>query len=96
MFRGAPAKRVLFMPEVCRNFIPFCACWRFGDPIGAATAGPNFVLASFSLLCTMQYRFCCVLTLVRPRWFKRVRRLLCRMLTNTGSTVPIHWLMHWL
>ena len=50
---------------------------------------PRSVLASFSMLCTMQYRFHWVLTLVRPRWFKRVRRLLCRVLPNTGSTVPM-------
>lgn len=50
------------------------------------------VLASFSMLCTMQCRFHCVLTFVRPPWFKRVRRLLCRMLPNTGSTVPMRWL----
>jgi hypothetical protein len=33
-----------------------------------------------------------VLTLVRPRWFKRIKCLLCRRLANTGSTVPMRWL----
>ena len=50
------------------------------------------VLANFSMLCTMQYGFHCVLTLARPRWLKRVKRLLCLMLANTGSTVPKRWL----
>ena len=45
--------------------------------------------ASFSMLCTRQYSRHCTPTLCRPRSVNRFNRLLCRMLPNTGSTVPM-------
>lgn len=48
---------------------------------------PFPVLASFSMLCTIQFRLHFVLSLVRPRRHKRVMRLLCRLPGNTGFTV---------
>ena len=70
------------MAEVCRNFAHFAPVERSGafSPPYLPLCCPKFVFASFSMLRTMQYRVHCVLTLARPRWFSRVRRLLCRML----------------
>lgn len=48
--------------------------------------------ASFSMLCTRQYSLHCVPTFLLPRSVNRFSRLLCRMLPNTGSTVPMRWL----
>jgi hypothetical protein len=79
------------MPTVCRKLQRLSACWHL---IYRYCAYP--VCANFSMLCTMQYRFHCVLTFSRPRWLKRVKRLLCRMLANTGSTVPMRWLQSFL
>ena len=40
--------------------------------------------ASFSMFCTMQYRWHCALTFSRPRRFSRVSHWLCRTLPNSG------------
>ena len=45
--------------------------------------------ASFSMLCTRQYRCHCVFTFSCPRSVKRSSFLLWRKLPNTGSTVAI-------